>query len=240
MADNFWAPWAKKSYIPLLKVLTCGMNGFGAQWHGIIFTLPYTLWICQFCFIKQYLVQRCRREVWNSDLCKWHTTFEGHAITYTELASIQNIKEGYQTFNKVYDTYRILHGKFSKLTSTIMVCKTNRISMNLCSLFVIQYYNICKIWQGQWNLFKTGCTMTHCDQNNGELNLNFSKLSQWLHKRAPVQTMFHSLCQNTLRHSWIRHNLKNDRKRPINYLFCTWLFTFKLTAWTSNISTVKS
>ena len=32
----------KQSYIPLLKVLMCGMNVWGAQWHGGIFILRYT------------------------------------------------------------------------------------------------------------------------------------------------------------------------------------------------------
>ena len=32
----------KQSYIPLLKVLMCGMNAWGAQWHGGIFILQYT------------------------------------------------------------------------------------------------------------------------------------------------------------------------------------------------------
>ena len=32
----------KQSYIPLLKVLMCGMNSWGAQWHGDIFISPYT------------------------------------------------------------------------------------------------------------------------------------------------------------------------------------------------------
>ena len=32
----------KQSYIPLLKVLMCGMNAWGAQWHGGIFILQFT------------------------------------------------------------------------------------------------------------------------------------------------------------------------------------------------------
>ena len=32
----------KQSYIPLLKVLMCDMNAWGAQWHGDIFILQYT------------------------------------------------------------------------------------------------------------------------------------------------------------------------------------------------------
>ena len=32
----------KQSYIPLLKVLMCGVNAWGAQWHGGIFILQYT------------------------------------------------------------------------------------------------------------------------------------------------------------------------------------------------------
>ena len=32
----------KQSYIPLLKVLMCGMNVWGAQWHHGIFILQYT------------------------------------------------------------------------------------------------------------------------------------------------------------------------------------------------------
>ena len=32
----------KQSYIPHLKVLMCGMNACGAQWHGNIFILQYT------------------------------------------------------------------------------------------------------------------------------------------------------------------------------------------------------
>ena len=32
----------KQTYIPLLKVLMCGMNAWGYQWHGGIFILQYT------------------------------------------------------------------------------------------------------------------------------------------------------------------------------------------------------
>ena len=32
----------KQIYIPLLKVLMCGMNAWGAQWHGGIFILQFT------------------------------------------------------------------------------------------------------------------------------------------------------------------------------------------------------
>ena len=32
----------KQSYIPLLKVLMCGINGQGPQWHNGIFILRYT------------------------------------------------------------------------------------------------------------------------------------------------------------------------------------------------------
>ena len=32
----------KQSYIPLLKVLMCCMNAWGAQWHGGIFILQFT------------------------------------------------------------------------------------------------------------------------------------------------------------------------------------------------------
>ena len=32
----------KQSYISLLKVLMCGMNAWGAQWHGGIFILQFT------------------------------------------------------------------------------------------------------------------------------------------------------------------------------------------------------
>ena len=32
----------QESYIPLLKVLVCGMNAFSPKWCGYIFTLCYT------------------------------------------------------------------------------------------------------------------------------------------------------------------------------------------------------
>ena len=33
----------KQSYIPLLKVLVCGMNSWGSKWLGGIFTFQYTI-----------------------------------------------------------------------------------------------------------------------------------------------------------------------------------------------------
>ena len=73
----------KQSYIPLLKVLMCGMNAWGAQWHGGIFIL-------QFTSLKMVLLLH-------------KTTLVNFPMATTVLFDFQH------TFHITWSSYRVIH-----------------------------------------------------------------------------------------------------------------------------------
>ena len=65
-ASKFCVLWTEKSYIPLLKVLMCGMNSRGAQGYDGIFILQYNYMKMALLFNKIALVTfPMATTVWN-------------------------------------------------------------------------------------------------------------------------------------------------------------------------------